>query len=331
MPRACAVLLLSVPALALASSAALAQEAPLDEAAPPAVTLSIPIELDGCAELDGKELRKLLAIEFETLHLGAARADERVRIHCDERGAHVTLEPAQTTADVDFSGTAPPARSRLLALRVSELVVDSRSLEQKAAPPPPAPPPKPAPPPEQAPEPEPARESGSRAIVHVSLGGAVRYLARPRAALWGPQIGLEFAISRHFSLGAEGRLELGRTSTQLASVRWVSERAALFALIGDAVGPLDFAAGPGVCLGRLSLTPSSVVAGGIGHEVSGVWAGPELVARGRYRFGGTWFALASIEGGVTTLPVHARASDERELIDTGGVFFSGVLGLGAAL
>ncbi|HEY4106128.1 MAG TPA: hypothetical protein VGM44_19650 [Polyangiaceae bacterium] len=328
MRRACAVLLISVPVYALLQTGS-ARADVSDRAPESPVPLSVPLALEHCEDLDGNELRKLLAIEFETLNIGAARPNERVLIRCDASGARVSLEPAQTEAEVDFTSTAPAARPRLLALTVSELVVDARAhavkAESAAAKARPA-----EPVPKKAAAP--ARESdGVTSPVRVSAGGALRYLARPGAALWGPQIGLEFAISRYFSFGAAGGLELGQTSTSLARVRWLSERASLFTLFGGSAAGFDLSAGAAMCLGRLSLSPSRLGAGEIGHEVDGIWAGPELIARARHDLGGVLFALASVEGGVTTLPVKATASDGRQLVDTSGSFLSIMLGIGAAL
>ncbi len=334
MRRACAVLLFWVPASALwiapgarADGADSADTAPTDT-----VTLPVPIELEDCSELDERELRKLLAIEFDTLNIARAQPGERVLVRCAASGARVTFEPGHGQAEVAFSGTASAARARLLALTVSELVGDAPAHGTRAKPPAPprAPRPVPTPAPSARSE-QPPESANATSRVRVSAGGALRYMARPRAALWGPQLALELTLSRHFSLAAEGRLELGKTSTQFAQVRWISERASLVALYRAAAAGFELGAGPGACLGRLSLSPSTVVAGGIGHEVSGAWAGPELVVHMRRDLGRVLFVLASVEGGVTTMPVRANASDGRELVDSGGIFFSATLGLGAAL
>ncbi len=281
--------------------------------------LPVSLEFSACQSLDQSELLKLLAIEFQTLNVTPATPLEQVQIACGSSEARVTLGAASNR--VDLAATAPAAWPRLLALSVSELVIESRArVAPRAEPTPPALPPAPAMRP--APTPEPARR------VRLFAGPALRRAVRSQTWLAGPQIGAEFDVLRALSLSADARLEFGRTNTDLADVSWTSARGALVALVGGRTQHWRFGLGPGLCLGYLRLSPTLNVAHAAAHAVSGAWGGPELVARAAYELSARWYVATSVDSGIVTWPVTGLASTGRRLVDTGGAWLSGTAALG---
>ena len=321
MRSRCGALILRVAfavlALELASERAQAAE---PSAEPP--LLPIGLELDGCQALDQGELDKLLAMEFRTLGVLPTQPPERVRIDCAAQGAIVTLESTNTSNSVDFAATTPSAWPRLLALAVSEIVIESRA--RGATP--------------SAPRTTSRRlAKAPRASAHTSQEGrqfrvfagvAVRRALRPATWLTGPDLGVALELNGYFSLAADLRLELGHTETALASVDWVSTSGALVALGGGKVGHWSFGVGPGVRVGYLRLSPQVQVANATGHSVGGVWGGPELQARAWFGLGARGFVFGGVESGFITTPVIGLVNGERRLVDTGGVWLSATLGAG---
>jgi hypothetical protein len=86
-----------------------------------------------------------------------------------------------------------------------------------------------------------------------------------------------------------------------------------------------------VCIGYLRLSPQVQVANATGHTVSGVWAGPELVARARYELGARWFVLGSIDSGIATTSVTGLVDGDQRVLDSGGAWVSTMLGAGLLL
>jgi len=303
----------------LLPSGARGEEASLDR-----TPLPIALELDGCTALDRDELLKLLAVEFQTLNVQPSTPRERVRVACSARRATVTLESSSTSNEVDLAATRPAAWPRLLALSVSEIVIESRArvAEPRAT----ATPVEPAlrTPPSTAARPE--KNSSTRLFAGLALRRAVR----PATWLTGPELGVAFELSHHFSVGADVRAELGSTDTDVAKVGWVSASGALVALVGGSVGRWGFGVGPGLRAGYLRLSPTVREPGATGHTVSGVWAGPELVLRARCDFGARWFALGGVDSGIVTAPVTGLVNGQQRLVDTGGGWLSAVLGGGVA-
>ena len=313
----------AVPVLA----ALLASLPALVRAAPPSTgpsELPIALEYSGCEALDRRELLKLLAIEFETLNVEPKGPLERVRISCGPNLARVTIGASNTVNEVELAATAASAWPRLLALSVSEIVIESRArLQPKAAAAAPQVGPK------QSAKTEPRPERIAVRDLRVFAGASVRHALRPAAWLWGPELGLELAWARHFSFAAEVRAEFGRADTDVAKVSFTSASGALSLLIAERVGAWRLALGPGLCLGYLRLSPSVSVANATGHAVSGIWGGPELVGRAQYDFSSRWFAQASVDSGVVTWPVSGLLNNDRRLVDSGGVWIASGLALGA--
>jgi hypothetical protein len=283
--------------------------------------LPVALEFSGCDALDQRESLKLLAIEFRTLDLEARTPLEHVRIRCDRSVARITIDERPTSNEVQLAATSPSAWPRLLALSVSELVIESRS--EVVTPSPPSPRHVlPVPPGDIAHDPQrPARK--------VRLFAAISALRALRSATWLPgfAIGVEFAGTRHLSLVADARLEFGTTQTDVAKVRWLSTRAVLGALIGDRMGAWQLGLGPQFSLGSLRLSPTVKQPGAAGHVVAGAWGGPQLTARAAYDFSERCFVRLNVDIGVVVLPVKGQVNGGRSLVDAGGVWIaSGLAG-----
>jgi len=307
----------AVLALGLASEGAQAAEPSTEPRG-----LPISLELDGCQALDQGELDKLLAMEFRTLGVLPTLPPERVRVDCAAQRAIVTLESANASNEVDFTATAPSAWPRLLALAVSEIVIESRA--RGAAPSAPKTTSRPL---AKGPH-APTHTSQKRQIFRVFAGATVRRALRPATWLTGPELGVAVELNRYFSLAADLRLELGRTETALARVDWVSTSGALVALAGGNMGRWSFGVGPGMRVGYLRLSPQVQVANATGHAVSGVWGGPEMQARARFVLSARGFVFGGVDSGFITTPVIGLVDGERRLVDTSGVWLSATLGAG---
>ena len=290
-----------------------------------AATLPIALEVEGCEAVDRAELHKLLAIEFRTLDVSPREPRERVQVQCTAQRAVVRLESGSASNEVDLRATAQALWPRLLALSVSELVTESRARGAPMVAPPATP--EPAVPPASDP-PRPARDHARfRAFAGVSLRRALR----SDTWLAGPDLGASFELNRYFGLALDLRLEFGRTDTALAKVDWLSTSGAFALLAGGSVGDFHFAAGPGVSVGYVRLSPQATVPGATEHAVGGIWAGPELVARLRYDLGARGFAVGSAGAGFASTSVAGLVNGEQRAIDTGGAWVSSILGIGLLL
>ena len=290
-------------------------------------TLPITLELgDGCKALDQVELYKLLAIEFHTLRVLPATPRERVQVECAEARAVVTLQSVNASNELELSATSPALWPRLLALSVSEIVIESRARATPKPEPRPTPKAMALPPIAQA---TPVREDG--AFFRGFAGLALRRAVRPATWLSGPELGATLELSRIFSLASALRLEFGNTDTALAKIDWLSASGAIALLAGGSIGRWGLSVGPGVRIGYLRLSAQPEVAGAAGHTVSGPWAGPELVAHARYDLGARWFVLGGVDSGIVTTSVTGLLNGEQQLLDTGGAWLSALLGAGISL
>lgn len=289
------------------------------------VVLPIALDVEGCADIDQAELYKLLAIEFRTLDVLPAEPRERVQIHCRAQRAVVRLESASTSNEVDLGATAQALWPRLLALSVSEIVTESRAHSTPTVARPVTPEPA------SAPASKPTSTTRDRDRFRVFAAASLRRAIRPATWLAGPDLGATLDLSRYFSLALDLRLEFGRADTELARIDWLSASGAFAALAGGSTGDWHFAIGPGVTLGYLRLSPRVHASGVTGHAVSGVWAGPALVARARFDLSKRWFALGSVDAGFASTSVAGLVNSEQRAIDTGGAWVCAMLGAGLLL
>ncbi len=284
-------------------------------------SLPIVLETSACEALDQRELLKLLAVEFQTLKVQARTPIEHVSIVCDRSQARVSIDAEPHGKVVDLGSTAASAWPRLLALSVSEIVIESRARLPEES--------------QARAAPAPVRRPVVRAAiaeprsVRVSLGGALRRALRSSTWLAGPELGVQYDASRHFSVAADVRGEFGTTSTDLGNVRWASAHVALLGLVGGRVGAVRLSLGPGVVLGYLRLSATVDDANATGHVVSGAWGGLQLAARAQYDFSRRAFCAAHLDSGIVTWPVAGLVDGQRRLVDAGGPWISGGLAVGA--
>jgi hypothetical protein len=294
------------------------------DSSPESFALPVTVELQGCEAVDQAELYKLLVIEFRTLNVLPAVPRERIQIACTKQRANVRLETGSSANDVDLSATSPAIWPRLLALSVSELVTESRARTTAIVTPPailaPIEPPA-----------QPTQTLRDREGFRVVAGVSLRRAVRPATWLAGPDLGAMLDLNRYFSVALDLRLEFGRTHTELAKVDWLSASSGFALLAGGSMGDWHFAAGPGLCVGYLHLSPQVQVENATGHTVSGIWAGPELVTRVRYDLSARWYALGSVDAGFASTSVTGLVNGEQRAIDTGGAWAALMLGAGVLL
>jgi hypothetical protein len=320
-PRGALTIGVACAVLASLLASAHAQGADSTVAAP---ALPIALEVEGCADIDQAELYKLLAIEFRTLDVLPREPRERVHIQCTAERAVVRLESGSSSNEVDLRATAQALWPRLLALSVSELVTESRAratplvphMKSELAAPPIS---------------EPTQPSRAGERVRIFAGVSLRRALRSATWLAGPDLGASLELNRRFSVALDLRLEFGSTDIALAQVDWLSASGSFALLAGGSVGDIRFAAGPGVNIGYLRLSPQPKVSDATGHAVSGIWAGPEFVARVRYDLGVRWFALGSFGAGFASTSVAGLVNGEQRAIDSGGAWLISTLGTGLVL
>ncbi|HEX4334499.1 MAG TPA: hypothetical protein VH062_01225 [Polyangiaceae bacterium] len=287
-------------------------------------SLAIPVELLACSDVDRTELEKLLAIEYQTLGVEPRNDGERVVVTCSGERAQLTLEPGGASSGVELSGTSVSAWPRLLALAVSELVIEARARIATAS--------TPVKHPGVA-----ARPSETSAPVAKTLplrlrlfaGARAQWLPHAAASLWGPELG--FATGAFFPLSIElrARIGFGSTSTEVARVGWTVEGGSVAVRWDVRAGRFTAGGGPGFSLDALQLAPTVKIDAAHGQRVSGAFGGPELDVYGSVALGSALLIYARIDAGFLALPVRGDVSDGRRLVDASGGFIGAALGAGA--
>ena len=285
----------------------------------PLATSALGVELGACPDVDRDELQKLLALEFRTLGVQPKGESERVVVTCSAERAQLTLEPDGASSEVDLSGTTPSAWPRLLALAVSELVIETRARVPVAT--------RPASPVAKRTEVAPKETRRRSAPLRLFAGAEGRWLPHASSSLWGPELGLE--TDRFFPLTFELRLHatFGSTSTEVARVSWTAEGGSVTVLWGVRLGKVTLGAGPGFSVDALQLSPSVKIASASGQSLSGPWGGPEADVRGLLALGDALLVYARVDAGVLTFPVRGDVSDGRRLVDASGGWVSAAAGV----
>jgi hypothetical protein len=290
-------------------------------------SLPVVLEVEACEAIDERTLVDLLSVEFRTLGVTAGARPERIKVECHGTRALVilrsTVEAPELAIKLDMAATMPAARSRLLALAISELVVEGRSRETE----PPAVRTEDAAPirTEAHAVALPERGLASPAIV---AAASVRYAARPATWLMGAAIAGELPISTLLGIGLDARAESGSTGTELATVGWTSLCASAAILGGASLHRFAWGMGPGFRAGYLRLAATPTVPDTRGASVGGLWAGPMLTARARYDIAGRAFIHAGLELGWTIASVTGNASNGRQLMDVSGSWALLTAGMG---
>jgi hypothetical protein len=287
----------------------------------------IAIELRGCGGVDRVELEKLLAIEFRTLNVMPQDTSERVVIDCGDGNAALTFSPSGSSSNVELSGTTPAAWPRLLALAVSELVMEARARAPDRA--------------DVAQRSpvvfEPRRASAapsvatSRGFVRIFAGARGQWIPGPSAVLWGPEIGLDVTPFAAVAFEVRAHGMFGGTDTELAHVHWTAVGGTVAVRWDVRARTWRCGVGPGLSLDALRLSPDVTLRGATGHAVVGPWGGPELDVSASVSLGKAVLAYVRVDAGILTFPLHGDASDGRRLVDASGGWIAGTLGIGASL
>jgi hypothetical protein len=302
-------------------------------AAPP------PIELDvkPCPDVDAAELRRIATIE-----LGAEEVDNRgedsgtthVEVVCTDHVAEIrVLDPLTRKSlarTISLEGVAAPARSRLLALAVAELV-DASWVELETNPEPVASP--------QVPAVQPAARVEAREAVRkrlstppppvsqrmppmwrVSALASLRWMSDNPSILPGAGVDVGVDVYRSLSLDLDLLVEHARTGYALGDV--TTDLASVGAALGLryelARFTLHTGAGLRVGVAHLQGQPSSGAVAS-GHDVTGPWAGPLLNCGARYTWPPGLTVELSAEGGYVVLPVRGSVTGASDIAADGAL------------
>ena len=311
--RAPAILVSCACCVLLATRAA----AQVEHGEPATVRLDVP----DCLGVSGDEVRRLVALELAprlrvdagdgaTAIVGSVTCGERVQIVIDdpERASPLQLS-------LDLASAPEPARARLLALSIAELIATSRL--------------------ERSPELERAREADAAASSEpaseparawrVWLGPGLSRLGSPALTLLGIEGGASYTLGPVVML-AELQARWGDADTLAAEVGVQTYSAALLLSPRLSLGAFDFTAAPGARLGHARLVGRPERAELRGEALSGVWFGPLIGAAVQYRFT-TWAAArAAFELGYVARPVRGLDEQSRRLLELDGAWASASLG-----
>ena len=303
--------------------AAQASGAPSDER--PRVSIAVV----GCAEDLAREAQRITAIELRAVLVDAApdRTTTQITATCAAESVNLRVIDPTTGKSVErsvaLSQAAPPARARLLALAMAELVAASWS-ELEDNPEPKALPTAPL-------APQAAREAARGAIAPLPIELAALadvHLLASRDLLKGGGVQTEIWILPRFFLRFDARVhyaELSRPSGTIA-LTMPSVSGALGASFGSAW--LQPRLSIGARAGYAWLNGVAGSAASTGDRQQGAWAGPEvsleLSAWPRARV----HPLLSFSVGAHIFGLRGTVNDGRDIMATG--LWSG-LSLGAAV
>ncbi len=293
--------------------------AQVEHAEPASVRLDVP----DCLGVSGDEVRRLVALELAprlrvdasdgaAAIVGSVTCGERVQIVIDDPERASPLQLA-----LDLASAPEPARARLLALSIAELIATSR-LERS---------------PEL--ELERAREADAAASSEPAseparawrmwLGPGLSRVGSPAVTLLGIEGGASYALGPVVMI-AELQARWGDADTLAAEVGVRTYSAALLLSPRLSLGAFDFTAAPGVRLGHARLVGRPERAELRGEALSGVWFGPLIGAAVQYRFT-TWAAArAALELGYVARPVRGLDEQSRRLLELEGAWASASLG-----
>jgi hypothetical protein len=153
-------------------------------------------------------------------------------------------------------------------------------------------------------------------------------MGRPGTWLFGAGAGGEYALRKWLALALDLRVEGGDTAVAIADVGWraVSATAAV-ALGGDTSGRFSWTASPGMTVAAVRLSAAGNTPDARGAVVDGIWAGPTLGVRARYRVGPSVFVQIEASGGVVTRRIVGLLNGSSPLLQVQGPW--ALLGAGA--
>jgi len=300
---------------------------------------AVALDADACAGLDVEALRELVALELSPRPVVLAAdtaevpAGTRARLACGPERASLEVRDRQRaeplTLELDLGRTPPAARTRLVALTLSELIVTSR-MEQSAAAQA-SPPPEPGAAVEDGDEAEAEAPQPPRASLW--LAAAAVHEGSPGGLAFGPQLGVLAdlgPLSLHAAVQADWR------SDRIAGAD-VSARALALSLspgLAFQLGALTSFVGAGVQLGHVRLEAAAPTPGVEGRTLSGLWHAPALVVAGQLAVAGPLALHLGLDLAYVTRPVRGldqRQSPGSELYAHEGLRFGAALGLAVAL
>lgn len=296
----------------------------------------VALDLEDCLGADSAAVRRILGAELGgvLVHLGGDTSGTEltaVQADCGVESAIVVVSQAGTALRfeqrVDLANAAPNARTRLLALSITELVASTWAAADAlpppappaAPPPPPAPPPAPPPvvepeprapepPPEPPPAPPPARPLGIRAI------GVARVSGSPVHLSGGGGLGVEVGLPFSLGIGADFRYEQGEADTgPLGDVVLRVAWGTLLALARPIVDWSSVSIGVGVKLGAAWL--EGVPSGGVtGATHTGFVFGPAVAAHVALHLGGSGYVHLGLELSWITAGVAGTAGRPDQIL-----------------
>ena len=289
------------------------------------------VQLGECADVDASELQRLLTIELRTLGadpsdlegLELACAEGHVQIRARSR-AHGTL-----TADLALEPAGKEALTRLLALRISELVATPEPAAAPAPPPakptPPLPSPAPAP---SAPErerrsPEASASGGSAEVSYVT-----RRMGTPATWLHGASLGYGLSVWRALVLHGDLSMSFGRADVQVAQLAVRDLSLALGLAWRVRTRFVDTRLGPGFRAAWAWLDARQVAAGHEGQSLAAPWAGPFVSAQAAFHGRARVRALVGVEAGYVLVPVKGLLDGASTLFALDGPWLLAQAGVG---
>jgi len=292
---------------------------------------SASVELRHCDGLDGSALESLLALELHTL--GLPPGEVAIVVTCAGalatiRLAHAASRTSAAEVRVDLSRTAPQARARLVALAASELVARTERAPQRHQPATTAA----GATPTSARGEAPARANEDSTLIRPLLlaGVSVERAGKPATALAGVLLGTQLTLMRGVSLPFEARYAEGSTQTSVAGVDWQLFTASAGLALDLGAEPVSLTIGPSLRAGWVTLEASATPPNQ-GRRLTGPWLAATAGARGWLRLSSAWRGFAGLEGGCLMAPVRGTLDRQATLVEAGGCYFGGSLGLGYAL
>jgi hypothetical protein len=284
--------------------------------------------VESCPGVDADELTRLLTIELHTL--GATARLQELHVLC--HGERVSVDArAEAQKPVHLELTALPgergALTRLLALRISELL--ATPAEPLTAAPPPLPP---APPPEAEPQKLALEREATRAQPHtqgaLELAIVTRRLGSPSAWLTGVGLAHALPLFARISLRSDLGVEAGKAQLSLADVALRQLTVGMALSWSALTRHVDPSVGLGFRGAFSWLRAEDVSQGHQGRSLAAPWAGPfastHLTFHGHSRFG----ALVGLEAGYVVVPVEGLLDHTRSLFAIEGLWLCAQLGAG---
>jgi hypothetical protein len=278
------------------------------------------------ARVDGF-IRELISLELapRVVRLGGEALEDRqttgVVLTCEaDRAQIVVRDPARPNQalELDLSTIAAPARARLIALSLAELLATA-DMEPAANVP-------------EIPEPAPPRPRPRDSSMWLAAG-IVRE-GEPRLLAPSLQTGLVLNVAG-LPLAAVMALDAQRGARDVPA-----GRVTLWTVSGSAgpatqlhAGPLELGLGAGVRLGyaRMIGDADETQAAVSGHTVSGLWWGPTLGASASWRVRAAWGIRAGVDLSWIARAVRGTDSGSAAVLALDGLLVQATLGLSLSL